>query len=229
MPKGIYIRTKPVWNLGLTADTDERVRKYTQKKIGVKRTELLCLKLSERMKELWRSGGYTGIRGKTMSNRGRRNLSLSHIGKPSAIKGMHWNEESKNRGKGDNNPLRKKWLEMDDNQRRDFLKSSFLSGRKSTKPEMILDIVLQKFFPNEWEYVGDGKFIIGGKNPDFVNVNGKKKIIELNGVFWHKDQNPQDRIDLFKQYGFETLIITDEELYEKPAEIYKKIKQFCKQ
>ena len=82
------------------------------------------------------------------------------------------------------------------------------------KEEKRLESILNKFFPNEYKYVGDGEFILAGKCPDFVNVNGKKKIIELYGEYWHRNDDPQDRIDLFKQYGYDTLVIWERELKE---------------
>lgn len=37
----------------------------------------------------------------------------------------------------------------------------------------------------DYEYVGDGKFSIEGYIPDFININGKKHIVEMNGCYWH--------------------------------------------
>lgn len=86
---------------------------------------------------------------------------------------------------------------------------------KPNKAELKLIGILDKNFPNEWEYVGDGKMILAGKIPDFINVNGKKQVIELFGRYWHRGENPQDRIDLFKQFGFSTVIIMDNELKDE--------------
>jgi len=58
-----------------------------------------------------------------------------------------------------------------------------------------------------YSYVGDGQFILGGKCPDYLNTNGQKKLIELFGDYWHRNDNPQNRIDYFAQYGFQTLVI----------------------
>lgn len=55
------------------------------------------------------------------------------------------------------------------------------SARKPNEYGKILDAILQEIFPNEWKYVGDGQLIINGKNPDWVNINGKKQLIELWG------------------------------------------------
>jgi G:T-mismatch repair DNA endonuclease (very short patch repair protein) len=83
---------------------------------------------------------------------------------------------------------------------------------KPNKPEQLLNKLLQELFPNEYKYVGDGSVIIGYKNPDFINVNGQKKIIELYGDYWHRNDNPQKRIDLFSKHGYQTLIIWEHEL-----------------
>jgi hypothetical protein len=80
------------------------------------------------------------------------------------------------------------------------------------KPETVVLNLLSKMYPNEWKYTGDFSFMIGGKNPDFVNINGQKKCIELFGDYWHKDQNPQDRINIFKEFGWDTLVIWESEL-----------------
>ncbi len=97
--------------------------------------------------------------------------------------------------------------------------------KKPNKLEINLGLFLQTHFPNEWEYIGDGKFVIGGKLPDYININ-KKKIIELYGDYWHRNDNPQDRINLFKQYGYTTLVIWEHEMYKNLEELQRKIRLF---
>lgn len=85
-----------------------------------------------------------------------------------------------------------------------------------TKPEMKLDKLLMQLFLNQWEYVGDRTFWmrIDGRNanPDFINVDGQKKIIEMFGAYWHKPEEEQERMDLFAKSGYQTLIVWDYEL-----------------
>lgn len=91
---------------------------------------------------------------------------------------------------------------------------------RPTKPEMLLGKLLQQFCPNQYRYVGDCEFILGGKNPDFVNINGQKKLIELFGDYWHseevvgvpREQHEKERIEYFVKYGYKTLIIWESEL-----------------
>ena len=60
-----------------------------------------------------------------------------------------------------------------------------------------------------YKFVGNGEFIIAGKNPDFINTNGQKIAVE---VYYkrHKEQFrdgvdswKQERQELFNQYGWQ--------------------------
>lgn len=83
------------------------------------------------------------------------------------------------------------------------------------KPEKLLDKLLQKFLPNEYKFVGDGKIFIASFCPDFVNKNNNK-IIELFGDYWHglpeKKLVDKRRSIAYKKYGYKTLIIWEHEL-----------------
>ena len=66
---------------------------------------------------------------------------------------------------------------------------------------------------------------IDGKVPDFVNVNGQKKLIELFGDYWHsakmvsqkRIQTESERIGYFKQFGWSALVIWEHELEDLTA------------
>ena len=87
---------------------------------------------------------------------------------------------------------------------------------KPNKPEKVLKALLNILLPKEYKFVGDGEIILGGFNPDFINCNGQKKIIELYGDYWHnrKDAIKRDKLRLiaYKNYGYKTLIIWEHEL-----------------
>lgn len=92
---------------------------------------------------------------------------------------------------------------------------------KPNKLEKLLNKLLQELLPNEYQLnVNTEVMILGGKIPDFVNINGQKKIIELFGDYWHseevtgrtKKREEQRRIDHFSKYGYQTLIIWEREL-----------------
>jgi hypothetical protein len=86
------------------------------------------------------------------------------------------------------------------------------------RAERLLYSVLQETLPGE--YVINTKaetMVIGGKIPDFVSVNGHKKLIELYGDYWHKGHISKDRIDYFKKFGYDTLVVWEHELKDIEA------------
>ena len=93
------------------------------------------------------------------------------------------------------------------------------NNRKPNKPEKSLRAILNKLLSREYKFVGDGKVIIDGFCPDFININGQKKIIELYGDYWHKKpeliKRDKRRIKTYRKYGYKTLIIWQKELKNK--------------
>ncbi len=83
---------------------------------------------------------------------------------------------------------------------------------RPNRAEQALFVLLEKLSPGDWKYVGDWEFVLAGKNPDFVNINGKKQIVELFGDYWHKGEDPAERIALFREFGYETLVVWEAEL-----------------
>ena len=106
--------------------------------------------------------------------------------------------------------------------------------QKPNKKEKALDLFIQAHFPNEWKYVGNGEVNLGERYPDWININGKKQVIELFGAYWH-DPFINPKIGFrktevatyyhYNQYGFRCLVIWQKEL-KKPRKLLKKIKEF---
>lgn len=106
--------------------------------------------------------------------------------------------------------------------------------RKPTLPERrLIEIIEENKLP--YKYVGNGSFMIESLNPDFINIDGKKHIIEVFGRIWHdtllrdKDWKRSElgRVMVYNSYGFKTLIIWDDEMDNKKV-IANKIKLFDK-
>lgn len=100
-------------------------------------------------------------------------------------------------------------------------------GARPNYVESQLGILLDDIFPNEYRY-NDGWFTLGRKIPDFVNVNGKKRLIELFGEAWHEPEEVESRITFFKQFGeWETLIIWAKEMkHENRESLIAKLEAF---
>jgi len=222
-----------VWNLGLTNETDEKVLKNSESRKGRERTIEFCEDCSRRSRANWENLIYVEKQNNSRDLEVRKSI-LEKARKAIKDNGIEpWNknkvgcyseETIKKMGaskKGKLSPRKgakvsgntiekcrqatlKKWQEQE--YVRKQMKSRHVRKNKS---ESRFEILLQSI-DNSWKFVGDGQLIIGGKCPDFWN--GDHKLIELYGDYWHQNDNPQDRIDLFKSRGYTTLIIWESEL-----------------
>lgn len=90
--------------------------------------------------------------------------------------------------------------------------------RKPNRSEIKIQNILNTLFPNLYIYCGDFSFWIENRNPDFINKTNHK-IIEFFGDFWHSENfygipeniQEQQRVELYKKHGYETLIIWERE------------------
>jgi hypothetical protein len=92
---------------------------------------------------------------------------------------------------------------------------------RPNKPEQRLIAIIKKH-DLPYKYSGDGRFIVGNRCPDFLNCNGEKKVVEVFGRAYHSPSHSffkipyrrtyQGTIDHYKKYGFECIIIWDDEL-----------------
>jgi len=82
------------------------------------------------------------------------------------------------------------------------------------KPNLIEELLtgLINWAELPFKYVGDGEVWLGNRNPDFININGRKQVIELFGDYWHPETDVLDRTSHYNVYGFSTLVIWEHEL-----------------
>ena len=109
--------------------------------------------------------------------------------------------------------------------------------KKPNRQERKLEAILEEWFPSEWKFVGDGEVILGKLNPDFINCNGKKQIVELFGCWYHGCplHHPNNEVSwqnteigkkvIYSRYGFKTLVIWEHELEDEEV-VVNKITQF---
>ena len=105
--------------------------------------------------------------------------------------------------------------------------------------EMELMDLIDNICHGEFRYNGDARLgvFIANHVPDFVNVNGKKKLIEYNGCYWHgckrcgyeefNFNNGKDakKIKDYKDLGWDCLTVWGHELRNK-KKLEKKIETF---
>jgi hypothetical protein len=120
--------------------------------------------------------------------------------------------------------LKKSWL--DEDFAKAMAKKMGASSMRPNKSEKIVQNCIDEL-ELPYNYVGDGSFIIAGRIPDFINVNGQKKIIEFLGCHWHgciehcrDDEKLKElvgRVDAFKIFGYSTMYIWGHELKDLDA------------
>lgn len=115
--------------------------------------------------------------------------------------------------------------------------------QKQMKARGVSKNKLEKEFENilwannfsSWQFVGDGKLIIGGKCPDFWN--GNDKLIEIFGCYFHScpvhflnkgatPNNSDEKIQLFLDFGYKTLIVWEHDIRENLNITINNIKEF---
>lgn len=176
---------------------------------GKHHTEETRKRLGEIIKMAWESGSFNEV-----------DWNKLNSGENNPMYGKHHSEETREL-------IREKAKErFEDPRYREFITKAIMDGCriKPNKPEQFL-IKLIEEHNLPFRYVGDGQFILGGKCPDFLNCNGEKQLMELYGDYWHQNDDPQERISFFRQYGFDTLIIWEHEL-SNPITVASKIKSF---
>ena len=204
-------------------------------------------------------------KGKPLSAKHRKNMSIARQGQPSSMLGKHHSQKTKDgmskdrmgeknsfygkhhtqKTKDDlSNQIKAIYRDPNGvyNSEEYSIKRAKACNLKPNKPEKVLGFLLNNMFPKDWIYTGDGidkeninSVWIGRKNPDFMNVNGQKKVIELFGDYWHSEKitgEPEElhelnRINHFRKYGFETLIIWEKELKDI-NKLKLTINSFCK-
>jgi len=169
-----------------------------------------------------------------------RNISDSHVGKEWVRENgrkMGLNNKGKKKSEkaieSDKKSNLKKWSnsEFRDKTVRAIMKGNGASG--PNKKELSLIKYSQIACGNDYKFTGNGEVVFGGRCPDFININGQKKIMELFGDYWHgekrtgrtKEQEEDLKKSHYKKYGYDCLIIWENEL-KFPEQVIEKIKNF---
>lgn len=107
---------------------------------------------------------------------------------------------------------RKKYLSNKENLEQHLKNTFFKAKIRPNKSEIKLYEIVNSSLPDEYILNWSRQLMIGGMFPDLVNINGKKKLIEFFGDYWHRNDNPQERINKFRKFGFDCLVIWEHEL-----------------
>jgi len=194
---------------------------------GKKHTEETKRKIGETQRRI---GNKPSFKDKSHSEETKRKLSLANTGK-------HHSEETKRKiglahiGMKYSIVIKRKHTEEFKRKMSERLKGNKINlGRHYTSEVMQKILRRLKDRPTSLErkfqeilykynllyrYVGDGSFLIGFKNPDFVNINGEKICIEVANRYHHKDPYKENRIKHFADWGWKCIVFFEDEIDEK--------------
>ncbi|KKM76564.1 hypothetical protein LCGC14_1378930 [marine sediment metagenome] len=151
--------------------------------------------------------------GYNVSEEGRQAISRARMGKVRSVESRRLQSES----------LKAARAAMSREEKDERARNVMLGNhRKPTEPEWLLGFCLERRFPKEWAYNGDGNkgLIVGGKTPDFININGKKAVIEVFGSYHHdtdifpNKETPRELMAHYAELGFDCLVLWDYECYD---------------
>jgi hypothetical protein len=116
--------------------------------------------------------------------------------------------------------LLKTWQNADTKEK--HIKATMLGNQaRPTRPEIAVKDILDRLYPNEYAYNGDCSqgVVLAGLVPDFIDVNGKKQIVEVFGDVFHNPElfpfggelnerrTDKGRIEAYKTIGWNCLIM----------------------
>jgi len=133
----------------------------------------------------------------------------------------HSEEARKNIGLKNKVHMKKLW------QNPETVKLFFKATKKRpTNPEKIFDEMTPdviRYTGNRawWRKLDDGKH----HNPDF-KITGQNKVVEIFGDYWHRNDDPQELIDLYAQAGLDCLVFWEKEVYKNPEQIKERVNNF---
>jgi len=101
--------------------------------------------------------------------------------------------------------MKKLWQgdeEFQQQQRAKMLKG--LLKRPTSLEKQFIAICKKHELP--FRYVGDGEFFIGSKNPDFIQISGKKVCVEVANTYHHSENYKQERKAYFSRFGWGCIV-----------------------
>jgi hypothetical protein len=191
---------RSAWNAGLTKDSDDRVAQYAKKILGGTRTpESIERMRASKQKHPWyevcqecgSAKGYNRSSRCTKCAAAYRAKTYPNSMKGKKLKPGHWERMMRGQKRG-----------------------------TKTKPEQAVERAISNIFGSclVYEYTGSGRFFVTFKNgkrkiPDFVSHH-ERKVIEVYGRYWHRNDDPADIIRQYKEIDWDCLVLWEEEAYQ---------------
>ena len=161
-------------------------------------------------------------KGKIYTPKRNKKISKKMMGNTRGIKNLlKGGREGKLHSEATKEKIRNYW--RDKQYRERVIKKCLkrLKDRPTKLEREAIKIIKENRFP--YKYVGDGSFLIGYKNPDFIHI--KDKIcLEVCNYFHHQGDYKKKRINYFGKWGWDCFVFYEDE-FEKLRNFLAKHKQ----
>jgi len=241
----------------ILVDTQNRDKEWCHKislaKMGHSVSKKTRKKISQSNKRKWQDSEYRQMmsdkhKGKTISKEVRKKMSESRKKIVFDKKRKNQLDEARKKRKFDldtrikmSNSSKIKWQNKTyrkytmKNNKGLFKKGDYIFYPRKTKdgPNNLEQIII-KIVPSCVEYTGSGDFWVKlfdrFKNPDFVvrPFSQTKKVIEVYGDYWHRNDSAQDIISLYKKRNISCLVLWEHEIKGNIKYTQKRINNFIK-
>ena len=195
----------------------------TKRKISIANTGKYRSEEAKRKMSVAHKGKPSGFKGKHFSEEAKRKMSVARKGQPSPFKGKHHLKKTirkmsvAHKGKHRSEEVKRKISIANKGKHhseetiRKILKA--ICKRPTSFEQKVIGLINEYSLP--YKYVGDGQIIIGYVNPDFININGQKILIETYAKYWHPKDYEQRRAERFAKYGYRTIFLNEDDLLSK--------------
>lgn len=191
------------WNKGLTKETDFRIAAYAESIRGRKPSK-------------------AAIENSVKTRKGKH-LSEEH--KLKTANAIHEANKDGHIGRKHSENMKAMW-QNDEYAKPMRHKLASATGKHPNKGEIKFLAFIQDNFGPRWRYTGNGQLMVKGKSPDFWN--GRKKVIEFYGKYWHQNDDPKDRIDFMEENGLKCEVIWDYEFKNNKMFVIEKLSNFIR-
>lgn len=219
------------WNKGLTKETDERVACAAKKLQGRIYSEETLKKMSKATKE-WHKHNVNPRKGVKLLEETKRKLSEAKkgkmLGEQNPFYGKKHSEETKRKlckpkslehKRKVSEAQRRVWADPEYKQQQIKRILKALWKRPTSLELQFINICKKHNLP--FEYVGNGKFLIGCRNPDFIHSNDEKICVEVANLFHHSKDYPIIRKKYFAKHGWDCIVFMGNKLDE--ADVLSKL------
>jgi len=214
---GHHSRGKIPWNKSLVKETCEGLRKLSEKLRGrTKENDEGVRKRSEKLRGRTKET-HEGVRRQAEKLTGRTKETDVRLRRQSERVIKWWADLSLEKKeeffRRHSEKMTKWWSSLTQKEREEIWRKVHKGAdkRPTSYEKKIIYLVNKYNLP--YKYTGDGEVWLGNANPDFMNTDGIKVVLETYAGYWHSLDYEKVRSEHFSKYGYEVIFFNEDDLF----------------